>query len=79
MKELAEIPSHVRKVIDTFVFEEVPSLDYISQSIRIEKLKGYPDYFKARFGSYRVGMKREGDTLVFERVMHRKDIYRYFP
>jgi mRNA interferase RelE/StbE len=79
LKELAEIPSQVRRVIEAFVFEEVLSLDYISQSKRIEKLKGYPDYFKARFGSYRVGMKREGDILVFERVLHRKDIYRYFP
>ncbi len=46
----------------------------------IEKMKGYDGYYKARFGSYRVGMKLESDgTLVVRLVMHRKEIYRFFP
>jgi len=42
-------------------------------------MKGYPSYYKASFGSYGVGVKIERGTVIFERALHRKDIYRYFP
>ena len=42
-------------------------------------MKGYPLYYKMRFGVYRVGLKLENDTVIFERALHRKDIYRYYP
>jgi mRNA-degrading endonuclease RelE of RelBE toxin-antitoxin system len=42
-------------------------------------MKGYLGFFKVRFGNYRVGLSLEGDGIVFERVLHRKEIYRYFP
>ena len=79
LKELEKIPSTIRIHIESFVFEEIPSLKTIFQSGKIEKMKGYPFYYKARFGEYRVGLKVEGDIIIFERVLHRKEIYRYFP
>lgn len=42
-------------------------------------MRGYSGYFKVRFGSYRVGFRLEGAIVVFERALHRKDIYRRFP
>ena len=42
-------------------------------------MKGYPYHYKIRFGVYRVGMKVINDKVIFERALHRKDIYRYFP
>jgi len=45
----------------------------------VEKMQGYQGYYKARFVSYRVGMKVDGDTLIFQVVMNRKDIYKFFP
>lgn len=44
-----------------------------------EKLKGYQTYYRIRFGNYRVGVGYEEDVLTFQRVLHRKEIYRYFP
>ncbi|MCC5620529.1 type II toxin-antitoxin system RelE/ParE family toxin [Nostoc sp. CHAB 5715] len=32
-----------------------------------------------RVGDYRIGFTVAGDTITFVRVLHRKDIYRYFP
>ena len=43
-----------------------------------EKLKGYSNYYKKRFGNYRIGAKYEDDTLILSRILHRKDIYRFF-
>lgn len=46
---------------------------------KIEKLRGYQNFHKVRFGNYRLGIRLEGEILILERVLHRKDIYRYFP
>ena len=79
MKELAKIPIKTRSKIERFVFEDVPNLKKLGDSIKIEKMSGYTNYYKARFGDYRVGLKLEKDEIIFEKVLHRKEIYRYFP
>ena len=79
LEELARIPTPQRTKIEVYVFEELPALKSISESRAIERMKGYPSYYKIRFGSYRVGLKLEDDTVILERVLHRKEIYRYFP
>ncbi len=79
LKELARIPSSIRKEIETFVFEEFVKYDTIFESKKVEQLKNYPGFYKIRFGDYRLGIKKDGDTIIFERALHRKDIYRYFP
>ena len=45
----------------------------------VEKLKGGGNYFRLRVGDYRVGLSLEDDTLIFVRLLNRKDIYKYFP
>ena len=79
LKELSKIPSETRLKIEKFVFEDLPKVDSIYDVGVIEQMKGYRSYFKVRFGSYRVGLKIEKEKAVFERALHRRDIYRYFP
>jgi mRNA interferase RelE/StbE len=79
LKDLAKLPAEIRKGIEQFVFDEVPKLNSLTESGKIEQMKGYKVYYKARFGSYRVGLKVEADKVSFERVLHRKEIYRFFP
>ncbi|MDO9530394.1 MAG: type II toxin-antitoxin system RelE/ParE family toxin [Syntrophales bacterium] len=79
LKELSKIPSKTRKDIEHFVFTEVPNSKSIFETGKIEKMKGYPFHYKTRFGAYRLGIRVVDDKLIFERVLHRKDIYRYFP
>jgi mRNA interferase RelE/StbE len=73
------IPIKSRSKIETFVFEEIQSLNALNEIPNLKKLKGFPDYYRIRFGNYRVGVRIEEETIIFERVMHRKDIYRYYP
>lgn len=42
-------------------------------------MKGAPYHFRIRIGEYRIGVVITGNTIVFERFLHRKDIYKYFP
>jgi len=79
LKELAVVPGKTRVRIEQFVFSEVPKLNSLDESGKVERMKGYPSYFKVRFGPYRVGLRLENDSVIFSRVLHRKEIYRYFP
>ena len=56
--------------------EQADSLDAIPN---LKKLKGDDGYFRIRIGDYRVGLFLAGETLLFVRVMHRREFYRYFP
>lgn len=79
LKELSQIPPAQRNSIEKFVFEYAPGLKSIFDSRKVEAMHGFPTYFKVRFGSYRIGLRVVEDKIIFERVLHRKDIYRYFP
>jgi mRNA interferase RelE/StbE len=79
LKELSKIPSETRLKIEKFVFEDLPKADSIYEVGVIEQMKGYRSYYKVRFGSYRIGLKIEKEKAVFERALHRRDIYRFFP
>ena len=42
-------------------------------------MKGYANFYKIRFGDYRLGLQIINDRIICERVLHRKEIYGYFP
>ncbi|MCA9917044.1 MAG: type II toxin-antitoxin system RelE/ParE family toxin [Anaerolineales bacterium] len=42
-------------------------------------MQGYESYFRIRLGDYRIGIEVENQTVIFVRILHRKDIYRRFP
>ncbi|MEH1829111.1 MAG: type II toxin-antitoxin system RelE/ParE family toxin [Nostoc sp.] len=44
----------------------------------LKKLQGYENAYRIRVGDYRIGIIFDGETVLFQRVLHRKDIYRYF-
>ena len=79
LRELAQLPVKERIRIEKFVFEEVETIDKLDQIPDIGKLKGFNNYFRIRFGNYRAGVKYENKTIHFERLIHRKDIYKFYP
>lgn len=79
LKELSKLPKQYREIIEKFVFEELPNLEALEHSGKIEKMRGYKEYYKIRFGDYRVGLKNSGDTVTVEIVLHRREIYSFFP
>jgi len=79
LKQLAKLPLDIRTQIEQFVFVRIPEASTIGLVGKIEKLSGYKDYYKVRFGKYRVGIKIENNTIILKTVLHRKEIYRYFP
>jgi len=79
LKELARLPVTQRKKIEHFVFKEAKNFEKPEDVPNVRKLKGYKDYYRIRFGDYRAGVKIHNNTLFFERILHRKDIYKFYP
>ncbi|WP_256556073.1 type II toxin-antitoxin system RelE/ParE family toxin [Oscillatoria sp. HE19RPO] len=44
-------------------------------------MTGYSDKYKIRVGDYRIAMTvdKKTQTIIYQRVAHRRDIYRTFP
>ena len=79
LKELSKLPNPYQNNIEKFVFNILPNCNNIGEIGKIEKMSGYRDYFKIRFGDYRVGIKKENNIIIVETVKHRKEIYKFFP
>ncbi len=79
LKELAVVPPRDRKRIETFVFSDIPTYNNLAEIPGIRKLKGYTQHYQIRLVDYRIGVAYRNETLSLERLLHRKDIYKYFP
>ena len=67
LKDLAKVtPAKLRQRIEKFVFEKLPVLLSVEDAGNIEKMTGFKNHYKIRFGDYRVGMLKENDTIKFK-------------
>jgi mRNA interferase RelE/StbE len=61
------------------VIGEIKAATELSDIKRLSKLKGYDTFYRIRLGDYRIGLEVLEDEVILVRILHRKDIYRYFP
>ena len=61
------------------VIDEVKETEELGTLRNLTKLKGYKTFYRIRLGDYRIGIDISGSTIIFTRILHRKDIYKYFP
>jgi mRNA interferase RelE/StbE len=61
------------------VIEEAELAKTLTEIANLKKLKGRGDYYRIRIGDHRVDITLVSGTLVFVRLLNRRDIYRYFP
>jgi mRNA interferase RelE/StbE len=59
--------------------KEVDKADNVSKLSELKKITGTKNYYRYRVGDYRIGLEMAKDELIFVRVLHRREIYRYFP
>jgi mRNA interferase RelE/StbE len=69
----------VYEPIRELVFEVVPGYQNFQEFQKIKKLKNADHAYRLRVGDYRIGLVFENGVITFTRVLHRKEIYRYFP
>ena len=61
------------------VIEEVEAAENLGEVSNLKKLKADGNYYRIRVGDYRIGMAVHENIVIFVRVLHRKEVYRYFP
>ncbi len=61
------------------VIEEAEAAVNLIEVNNLKKLKADGNYYRIRVGDYRIGLVLNETGIVFVRVLHRKEMYRYFP
>jgi mRNA interferase RelE/StbE len=59
--------------------DQLIDADSLNRINSVKRMKGETCYYRIRLGDFRVGLRVDGDTVFFLRVLHRKEIYKYFP
>lgn len=59
--------------------EQVEAALSLSGVPNLTKLSGSSGFYRTRVGDYRIGIVVEENEVEFVRLLHRRDIYRYFP
>jgi len=82
----ASFTRDLRKIKDISIKKQVSQvIEFVEKAHNfpeiqnLKKVVGADTYYRIRIGDYRVGVIIEGETVIFVRFLHRKDIYRYFP
>jgi mRNA interferase RelE/StbE len=82
----AKFEKDLRKIKDQKVLSELKqiiirckTIENRSEITHLKKLQGYDTFYRIRLGNYRIGIELSGDTIIFTRFLHRKDIYKFFP
>ena len=60
------------------MIEECKAAESLTKLKNVKKLQGYDTFYRIRIGEYRVGLEVLNDELIFTRLLHRKDVYKYF-
>ncbi len=61
------------------IIEEAKNAKNLVDIKNLNKISGYTTFYRIRFGDYRVGIEVVRGEIIFVRILHRKEIYRYFP
>jgi mRNA interferase RelE/StbE len=61
------------------VIHEIEAAGSIQDLKNLKKLSSESRHYRLRLGDYRLGLVIEADIVTLVRILHRKDIYRYFP
>lgn len=61
------------------VIAKTKQVETIKEIKNLKELKGTKNYYRIRIGDYRIGLYIENNIIEFSRILHRKDIYKYFP
>ncbi len=69
--------SILRRVRETIA--EVETASNALEIRNLKKLRTGGRYYRIRLGNYRLGLTIEDNTVSFIRLLHRRDVYRYFP
>lgn len=78
-KDLRKLKNKLLESKTAILIREIISAEYLTEIKNIKQLKGSTIHYRIRIGDYRVGLIYQNNTVYLIRILHRKEIYRYFP
>ena len=79
LRDLRKVKDRRVRVQVRAVIEAVEGTTRLGDLSDVRKMSGGGPYYRIRVGDYRIGLVLEDKEVEFVRILHRKDIYRYFP
>jgi mRNA interferase RelE/StbE len=61
------------------VIEEIENTNSLQEINNLKFLKSFNNYYRIRVNNYRLGISINDNVITLVRILHRKEIYRYFP
>jgi mRNA interferase RelE/StbE len=61
------------------VIEEIENAVDLQEINNLKMMKTANNYYRIRVGNYRIGLSINNDLVTLVRILHCKEIYRYFP
>ena len=77
LKKLKKQPVYQR--VFNLAFKILPNIKDLTELSNVKAMKGYSNRYRIRIGDYRVGIEVSSEHLEMMRVLHRRELYRYFP
>lgn len=78
-KDVEKISSSSMNKKVSRIILEIQKASKVSEISNLKKLHGTKNYYRIRLGDYRLGLILLKNEIQLIRLLHRKDIYRYFP
>lgn len=78
VKTAKKLPSAIQQKVAE-VIEQIETAQNIREISNCKKMTGYKTAYRIKIEDYRLGLFYEKGTIELTTIMHRKDIYRYFP
>ncbi len=78
-KDLEKIKSNKLKTSVLGIVESLEKINELKEMPNLKKMKGHNTAYRIRIGEYRLGLFIDNNELILARLVHRKDIYKFFP
>ena len=78
-KDLADITDKKILLSVKNLIIDLESYSSLNEIQNLKRLKSEGKYYRIRVGNYRIGLIVENNKIYLLRILHRKEIYRYFP
>lgn len=77
-KDLLKLGKKQKQEVSNLI-QILKKIETLSEITSIKKLSGFKNLYRIRLGSFRIGFRLDGKKIILIRILHRKDIYKYFP
>ncbi len=77
-KQYKKVPGYVKKKVAE-LYLKVEACKHWQEIPGIKEMKGHEYLYRIRMADFRIGAEITAQTLKLVVIMHRREIYRYFP